>query len=483
MNIYAGYIRVSTDDQTEYSPDSQMKLLREQAKKDGGMIPEEYMFSDPGISGKDAAHRPEFNRMISLAKQKNPPFNRIYVWKFSRFARNQEESIVFKNMLRKNGVEVISISEPLVEGAFGSLIERIIEWQDEYYLINLSGEVKRGMMEKASRGEAMCRVFGLDIQDNAYVKNADTVHVVDIFESYDRGESFRSIARRLNDAGVRTPRGNALDNRFVEYVLRNPIYIGKLRWSTDGNPCSKRKFDDPNICLFDAKAPRTVSDELFTRVQKKIDKQKTLYTKTDRPNTGRPWLLKGIAKCDCGGAMIYASAKEPAVQCNNYNHMRGCTVSHHISQEKLKNSFILGLRNCCAMDNYESDPLAPIVPKTTGATPDYEKLIAAEQRKLKRCADAFQAGIDTIEEYAANKKEINARIRSIQDEIAKQSSDLSPAERKAATIKDYRERTMALIHTIEDDQVSVESKNQAIKLLISRVVFHKPDNSLIIYFK
>ena len=42
--------------------------------------------------------------------------------------------------------------EPLIDGPFGSLIERIIEWMDEYYSINLSGEVIRGMTEKALRG-------------------------------------------------------------------------------------------------------------------------------------------------------------------------------------------------------------------------------------------------------------------------------------------------------------------------------------------
>ena len=91
--------------------------------------------------------------MIALAKSEDPPFSEILVWKFSRFARNQEESIVYKSMLKKQcGINVISITEPLIEGPFGSLIERIIEWMDEYYSINLSGEVIRGMTEKAMRG-------------------------------------------------------------------------------------------------------------------------------------------------------------------------------------------------------------------------------------------------------------------------------------------------------------------------------------------
>ena len=91
--------------------------------------------------------------MISMAKSKPVPFQTILVWKFSRFARNQEESIVYKSMLKKQcGIEVVSTSEPLIEGPFGSLIERIIEWMDEYYSINLSGETSRGMTEKALRG-------------------------------------------------------------------------------------------------------------------------------------------------------------------------------------------------------------------------------------------------------------------------------------------------------------------------------------------
>ena len=87
--------------------------------------------------------------MIALAKQPSHPIDVILVWKFSRFARNQEESIVYKSMLKKDNVDVISVSEPLIEGPFGSLIERIIEWMDEYYSIRLSGEVLRGMKEKA----------------------------------------------------------------------------------------------------------------------------------------------------------------------------------------------------------------------------------------------------------------------------------------------------------------------------------------------
>ena len=151
-----GYIRVSTHDQEEISPDSQENLLREYATRNNIVILK--IFSDLGISGRKAEKRPGFQEMVGLAKGSDHPVDLILVWKFSRFARNQEESIVYKSLLKKqHNVEVVSISEPLSDNPFGSLIERIIEWMDEYYSIRLSGEVFRGMKENATRGAYQAR--------------------------------------------------------------------------------------------------------------------------------------------------------------------------------------------------------------------------------------------------------------------------------------------------------------------------------------
>ena len=120
--IGALYIRVSTDDQAELSPDAQKRLLLDYAKKNGIIISNDFIFSE-SVSGRHVQKRPEFQRMIGIAKQPSHPIDVILVWKYSRFARNQEESIVYKSMLKKDHVEVISVSEPLVDGPFGSLID------------------------------------------------------------------------------------------------------------------------------------------------------------------------------------------------------------------------------------------------------------------------------------------------------------------------------------------------------------------------
>lgn len=78
-------------------------------------VDEKFIYTDEGISGR-STKRPTFQQMIGIAKTKPSPFDAILVWKFSRFARNREDSIVYKSMLRKQcGIEVVSISEQLSE--------------------------------------------------------------------------------------------------------------------------------------------------------------------------------------------------------------------------------------------------------------------------------------------------------------------------------------------------------------------------------
>lgn len=73
MKIAAAYIRVSDERQDEYSPESQIKIIRDWASKNGFTVPEEHVYYDDGISGKSVEKRIQFNRMIAEAKDKRQP--------------------------------------------------------------------------------------------------------------------------------------------------------------------------------------------------------------------------------------------------------------------------------------------------------------------------------------------------------------------------------------------------------------------------
>ena len=230
------YIRVSTHLQEELSPDAQKRLLMEYAEAHNIIVLKEHIYIDSGISGRSARQRPQFNNMIAEAKSKEHPFDVILVWKYSRFARNQEESIVYKSMLKRENVDVISVSEPISDDPFGSLIERIIEWMDEYYSIRLSGEVSRGMAENAMRGNYQARpplgyrIPGYRQTPVIVPEEAELIQL--IFDLYtEKKMGIFEIVRYLNEHGYQTGHKKPFQRRSVTYILKNPTYIGKTIWN------------------------------------------------------------------------------------------------------------------------------------------------------------------------------------------------------------------------------------------------------------
>jgi len=143
------YARVSSERQdVDLSISAQLRALRDYALRNSYYIVREFI--DEAESGK-TTDRPAFRDMVSMARRATKPFDIILVWKYSRFARNREDSIIFKTMLRKAGVQVISITEPFEDTPTGRLLEAMIESLDEFYSANLGEEVTRGMRESASR--------------------------------------------------------------------------------------------------------------------------------------------------------------------------------------------------------------------------------------------------------------------------------------------------------------------------------------------
>lgn len=481
LKIAAAYIRVSDYRQEEYSPISQLKLIRDYAKQHGYILPDEFIFQDDGISAKTAAKRPQFNAMIAHAKDKSHPFDAILVWKFSRFARNQEESIVYKSLLKKNNVEVISISEPVTEGPFGGLIERIIEFFDEFYLIRLSGEVKRGMTEKVSRGEPICApAFGYDIKEKHYYPNADAPIVREVFESYAGGEGMRHIAQRLAGRGVRTRFGNPPDNRWIEYMLHNPVYIGKIRWCTDGRAASRRDYDNPKMLTVDGKHEAIVDLQLFDTVQAMMAETKRRYGKFQRSEQPADFMLKGLLRCSsCGATLVRSVRKKGAppdrfsLQCHNY--ARGtCHTSHSITVQSANAGVINALEECIRTDDFN------ITVKSAshdGAASDYNGLISDAERKLSRVRAAYENGVDTLEEYTRSKRAILAEIESYRREQAAEAARAVNIDRDA-----FRSRIQEVLNFIKDDSNTEKSKNEMLRSIIDKIIYNKASGALSVFF-
>lgn len=476
--IAAAYICVSTDDQLEYSPDAQLVEIRKYAASHGLVLPTEFIFVDEGISGKNTARRDAFNRMIGMAKQKPRPFDAILLWKFSRFARNREDSIVYKSMLRKDlGIDVISISEPLADDKMSIIMEAMIEAMDEYYSINLAEEVKRGMTEKARRGGLQCTpAFGYCVEENRLVPIPEEAALVrSIFDRFIAGEGLFPIAKWLNDMGVKTHRGNRFENRTVEYILRNPVYIGKLRWNPTGR--TRRDFSNENIILADAQHDPLIAQEVWDAAQTRMAAVKAQWKYHGRPVTEHKRWMSGLVRCDqCGSTLIFAAPHY--WKCNGY--VRGsCKTTQHISEEKLMEMLLTAMErdaNSAIGLNYE-------VVRRDPAALDEAALLQEQQRqltaKLSRLREAYLSGVEDLSSYAAAKSAIEDQTSALAQKLAALQT---PADEKKTDAL-MKERISQCLQVLRDPEATMQEKHSAAHDAIASCTFSKSSNSLRMHYR
>ena len=421
------YVRVSTDKQEELSPESQIRLIKEYAQSHGMLLTHIYK-EEHGISGKSSDKRPAFQEMIAACKEKSHPYDAILLWKFSRFARNIDESTYYKSILRKKcNVDVISISEPIIEGMYGRLIEMVIEWSDEFYLYNLSGEVKRGMTQKALNGgyNANAPIGYSKEKGKIPVVNPEEAMIVrKIFDmAVNQKMSRAEIASILNRQNIPTRRGNKWEIRTITYILENPFYIGKIRWNYfDRNKNQRKNSDD--VIVVDGKHEPIISEEMFLEAGKQIAAnraiKKTFGVKRNAVAT-KHW-LSGILKCSgCGSNLAYNRGWEknnsPACfRC--WRNAKGmCQTSNYLSAkdaEKYVYDVIQSLID--TGDEYVYHVSTPIDQKNDDISL-IEKELSSLNKKERRIKDAYMNGIDTIDEYKENKEILNAKRTELQKQL------------------------------------------------------------------
>lgn len=480
-----GYVRVSTGKQDELSPDSQAKLLKDYAKSHGYVVSK--IFYEVGISGRKADKRPEFQKMIGLAKSSDHPADAILVWKYSRFARNQEESIVYKSLLKKkHNVDVISISEPLVDGPFGSLIERIIEWMDEYYSVRLSGEVTRGMREKAERGGYQARPpLGYKIvshKEPPVIVPEEAEIVKLIFEKYVHdGMGLFEIARLLNSHNFKTSHGKEFERRSIEYILQNPTYCGMVRWNRTINE-SKEIRPESEWIIAEGEQPAIISKELFDKAQER-------YKREYRPRGARPastykhW-LSGIVKCPaCGRTMTACKIennKQTYCYFRCYGYSKGkCAAKNSISSLKLEPAVLESIKSVLDTGKITYRKIEVKTEDTADLKTILEDQIKKIDVKLQRIKEAYMNGIDTMEEYKENKRIVQGE----KDSLEKQLSELK--EEKISTKnedKDMLMRVKNVYDILSSDSVDAMTKNEVLRSVVEKIVYNREKDELKVYY-
>lgn len=409
------YARVSSAEQVEgHSLDFQLQDMKLAAQRDGFEVAAEYR--DEGFSAK-TDKRPEFQRMIADAKAGR--FVRIYVWKFDRFARNREDSAIYKGLLRRSGVQVVSVKEPTDgESPASVMLEGMLEVVAEWYSADLRQKMTRAKRQRADLG-----LYNGDIpfgyrkscgHHRCTVKNCaagapvpvaeEAAAVRSMYEQYATGQaSFRDIADAVNAKGFRT-RNKRKSNIFglvgprpftddsVRDIVTNPFYKGVVAYRGEVRPGQHEAI---------------VALELWESCQR-VRKNHTKRARTWQKSF-RWYLLKGLARCaDCGERLHSTTTRSRAYyRCAGAQRGVGChgrSVGATVIDEQV-DALMRGLALPPAWQRH--------VLAAWGKLDERMKEARERDRakaKLERLGKAYVDGTVTESEYLRMKRELEAQV-------------------------------------------------------------------------
>jgi len=452
---------MSTDKQ-DNSIASQERVLKDYADKNRYKIVDSYV--DEGISGRAAEKRPAFMRMIDDSGKEL--FDVVLVYDSSRFARNLEESIVYKSVLKRNGVALISITEPTLDDDSALITDAMLGALNEMYSRKLSRAVKRGMVDGAMKGKFQTPPpFGYAKENRKLVILPDEAKTVQmIFSFFTERPSWHSVAVQLNDLGIGKRKAYGWYSRDVKRMLLNPVYIGKLNY--DGN-------------VYNGEHDPIIDFETWETVQSII--QNKPKGRTRPPSTYKHW-LSGIMRCAyCGGRMNHSYENVNNKLNAYYRCSKGangcCKYKNCLGIKKLEAAVKQALEMVVKDDNlaeYAHFTKRKEVNELDALNTALNKI----RVKLERHKAAYSSGVDSLEEYRENKEKCTQDEKSILEKIAYVTDERITGEKIGSLKKSAKNLIDILFHS---DQ-SIEQKSNAIKSVIDKIVIDKYNATFDFYY-
>ena len=252
------YLRVSTKEQAEkdlteegFSIAAQREACVRRIRDEGWELVDEYV--DKGESAR-SADRPRLRAMLARV-QEDGDVEAVVVHKIDRLARNMEDHIAIRALLRRRGVALVSVTENLDETASGRLVEGIHALMAEFYSANLAAEVRKGMGQKAKLGgyPHKAPIGYLNVREP--IGGRQVAHIVPdperaplvriAFELYATGEwTIERPAEEMAHRGLRN-RGRdghhpakALTVSGMAHLLAHRAYVGIVEWDGVESPAS-----------------------------------------------------------------------------------------------------------------------------------------------------------------------------------------------------------------------------------------------------
>ena len=487
-DITALYARLSRDDEIEGDSNSivhQKEILSEYARKHG--FENTRFYADDGYSGTNF-NRPDFQRMMTDVQA--GLIKTIIVKDMSRFGRDYIMVGYYTEIfLPQADIRFIAVNDGVdtenqVDNDFTPFRNIINEW----YAKDTSKKIRSVLKAKGNSGKHLSVIppFGYKKDPNDKEKwliDDDAAQIVrKIFRMYLDGNNMGSIARKLTEEGIETPKLYA-ENRgikhykaatypeiwsriSVEYILSNYEYTGcTVNFKTKRKSFKNKKQviqSKEDWAVFEGTQEAIIDKETFETVQK-MRGTKRAYTKFNEVN-----IFSGLLFCaDCGGKMTIRRRKDErrkdAYVCSTYRKKKKhlCT-EHAIKADVLKQIVLNDIRKVCAY------------------VKEYEQAFIEDYRKcsVKESARQQAAARNELKKAESRLSEIGKIIVKLYEEKV---CGTMPEARFELLAKNYEIEQSALKQKVESLKVGLavaEESDDSISKFVSLVRNYTEVNEL-----
>lgn len=420
------YTRYSSKNQTDDSIKYQMANINRYAEYRKYKIVKHY--SDKAKTGTNSK-RPQFQEMLKDALN-NPPWDKIIVYRFSRYFRNTKEARECKDNLLKNGILVISVVEDFGKPSSSSRYLEDMTFAGDAHQSNVTGEITYEGMKIKAKAACHCggiAPLGYDISKKAKKKKlkinqheAEAVRL--IFDLYERNYSYTKIAEQLNSLGYRTKTGKKFNKHSFTSILSQEKYTGTYIWNktfqrkTCGFKGERYYNPDEEYIRVQGGCAQIITPEQFERVQKlRAERANGKATSKQRAH----YMLSGLGVLicsECGSFLIGETSQSHGKKYKNYycpKHKEKMCSLKPIKAEEL-DRFVAGR---LAKDLYNRNDIKDINTemKRNEDSKALSDSLKGKMKAMRNVRKAIEADCDDslIERYAELRKEVSNLERQI----------------------------------------------------------------------
>ena len=333
MKKCAVYTRVSTSMQAEKEYNSceaqKDKILSYVKSQENLEVFKEY--SDPAFSGSNL-ERPALKALLGDIGRGQ--IEVVLTYKIDRLTRSSKDFYALIEFFEKHGVSFVSVTEQFdTASPSGRLLRNIMLTFAQFEREMTAERTRDKMLARAEKGlwNGGLVPLGYKREDGKLLVCKRSAKIVrEIFETFVLTASLKKTMDLVKEKEWKSPHTkNPITLNGVFCLLRNPFYIGQIRWA-------KKTFQSTHEAI--------ISKELFLHAQsltKEKHRKKRLY---------KEYFLKRLLHCDCCGSLMTPTYSNKKTRRYYYykcysvvrNGSSACSIKE-INAEKLENFLIENL--------------------------------------------------------------------------------------------------------------------------------------------